>query len=798
MSFDKTNSFLTFLIVTTLLPVTINCTALKSQAANNFKAGETMARPVIARTNAVTNEPELPRFYLDTTYTPPTGAVKAVETSGELQDAINNANPGDVLSLKAGVTFSGNFTFPAKTGSGWIIIRSSAPDSSLPSPGTRITPSSASVLPKIVTPNANPAVTIQNGAHHYRFIGVEISPAASVTKLTALVLLGSSQQTADQIPHDLIFDRVYIHGYPAITLRRGIAMSSASTAIIDSYISDVHELGADSQAIASWNGPGPFKIVNNYLEAAGENIMFGGADPSIQDLVPSDIEFRRNYCFKPLSWKTGETVYAGRRWTIKNLFELKNVQRILIEGNTFENNWAESQSGFAVQITVRNQDGTAPWSIVQDVTFTNNIIRHSGCGINIGGSDNDFPSLRTQRVKISNSLFEDINGPRWGNADGRWLQIISGPEYVKVDHNTAFQTGPISVADSLPPSQGFVFQNNLAPNNQYGFFGSDRGTGNSALDFYFPDAVFKKNVIVAGPQESYPADNFFPANFDLVKFTDKDAGNYRLLNTSPYRRAGTDGRDVGVDFDLLNAALSGVSTLTSVSAASYLSDSLAPESIASAFGSGLTTVTQGVTATPLPTSLQGTSVNVRDSAGVDRLSPLFFISPTQLNYQIPGGTAIGLADISVINGGKQIALGSTQIARVSPGLFTADASGAGYPSSVVLRVKSNNVQQYEEAVRFDQSLNRYVAVPIDLGPASDQVFIILFGTGFRFRTSLSSVTANIGGVNSQVTYAGFQSGFVGLDQVNLRLSRDLIGRGEVNLALTADGTPANIVKIFVN
>ena len=76
-------------------------------------------------------------------------------------------------------------------------------------------------------------------------------------------------------------------------------MNSASTAIVDSYISDIHEVGADSQAICCWNGPGPFKIVNNYLEAAGENVMFGGADPSIAELVPSDIEFRHNHCFKP-------------------------------------------------------------------------------------------------------------------------------------------------------------------------------------------------------------------------------------------------------------------------------------------------------------------------------------------------------------------------------------------------------------------------------------------------------------------------------------------------------------------
>ena len=86
---------------------------------------------------------------------------------------------------------------------------------------------------------------------------------------------------------------------------RGIALNSASTDVINSYVSDCHGLGFDTQAIAGWNGPGPFRIVNNYLEAAGENVMFGGADPKIPDLVPADIEFRNNHCSKPLSWKEG-------------------------------------------------------------------------------------------------------------------------------------------------------------------------------------------------------------------------------------------------------------------------------------------------------------------------------------------------------------------------------------------------------------------------------------------------------------------------------------------------------------
>src|SRR5438105_15414368 len=170
-------------------------------------------------------------------------------------------------------------------------------------------------------------------------------------------------------------------------------MNGRWVAVLDSYVADFKEQGNDSQALGGWNGLGPFAIGNNYLEAAGENIMFGGADPSITNLVPSDIEIRGNYVFKPLSWQ-------GSTWQIKNLFELKNAQRVLVDGNIFEHNWAAAQDGFSILFTVRNQGGTAPWSVVQDVTFTHNIVRHVASAVNILGTDNIYPSQQTKRLLI--------------------------------------------------------------------------------------------------------------------------------------------------------------------------------------------------------------------------------------------------------------------------------------------------------------------------------------------------------------------------------------------------------------
>ncbi|HEX5736714.1 MAG TPA: PKD domain-containing protein [Blastocatellia bacterium] len=501
------------------------------------------------------SQPELPRVFLDTTCPTLTGAVFNLNSGGDLQTALNSAQPGDTIVLQAGAVFTGNFTLPVKPGNGWIIVRTSNLPG-LPAEGSRVSPSHSSAMPRVITPNSAPAIKTAPGAHHFRFIGVEFGIAAGVATNHGIVTLGdggSAQNSLSLVPHNIVIDRCYIHGNATGNVSRGVALNSASTAIIDSYIANCHGVGFDTQAICGWNGPGPFKIVNNYLEGAGENVMFGGADPKVANLVPSDIEFRRNLCSKPLSWLRTEPSYAGVPWSVKNLFELKNAQRVLVDGNVFENCWLDAQVGFAIQLTVRNQDGTAPWSVVQDVTFTNNIVRHSAAGINFLGRDDLFPSGPTQRVKVRNNLFVDIGGARWGG-NGRLFQLLSGTIHVQIDHNTAFQTNNIVTADGAPHT-GFVYTNNLTPHNDYGVIGGGFGIGNSTLVQCFPSAIFSKNVIVAGPSSVYPAGNFFPAGMSQVQFVDYAGGNYRLAASSPYKNAGTDGRDIGADIDAIQVAL---------------------------------------------------------------------------------------------------------------------------------------------------------------------------------------------------------------------------------------------------
>ncbi|MDX2029587.1 MAG: BACON domain-containing carbohydrate-binding protein, partial [Blastocatellia bacterium] len=551
--------------------------ALSSEEQNFSAAGGTGTVNVSTTGNCawtgatvVNTPPELPRAYVDTTPVPSSGQRIEVPAGGDFQAALDQAQPGDEITLQAGASYIGNFILPVKTGSGWITIRTSAPDSSLPGADMRITPAYANVLPRILTPNVEPAIEARDGAHHYRFVGVEIAAAETAAFVYNLVLLGEKETTLAQVPHDLIFDRVYIHGAPAFTLRRGIALNSASTAIINSYIADCHEVGVDSQAIGGWNGPGPFKIVNNYLEGAGENFILGGSDPVIPNLVPSDVEFRRNHCYKPLSWRIDDPSYAGTPWGVKNLFELKNAQRLLIDGNLFEHNWTMAQNGIAILFTVRNQDGTAPWSVVQDVTFTNNIVRQVAGGINLLGLDNNNPSLATRRIRIANNLLAEVDGQKWNGA-GIAFQFVASPGDLTIENNTILHSGNIIAAGDTP-TEPLIFRNNLFPHNEFGIKGDERDSGNATIRTYLPGALVRRNVMAAGPAASYPADNFFPAALADVMFQDFAGGNYRLAMTSPYHNAGTNGKDVGADFDLLDAAQNGsVPPVAAVSNAPWIS-----------------------------------------------------------------------------------------------------------------------------------------------------------------------------------------------------------------------------------
>ena len=474
------------------------------------------------------------------------GSTLRLGRNGDLQGAIDQAQPGDTIVLDANEVYTGPITLPAKPGSDFITIQSSRAKE-LPE-GVPVSPSQSALFAKVQSSeNGEPIVKTKPGAHHYKFVGIEFSTTTEKVKVYDLIRFGDdrSQTTLQSVPRHLIIDRCYIHGFKTQEVQRGIALNSADTTIQYSYISDVHGKGYDTQAICGWNGPGPFKIVSNYLEGAGENVMFGGATPSIPNLTITGIEFRGNHVVKPISWR--------RVWTVKNLFELKNARNVIVDGNIFDGNWTDAQAGRAIVFTPRPSD-SGHGAVVEDVVFSNNIIRNVGAGLLLLGIDEPpAPTdVRLKRVKIINNLFE-IDGPKFGS-NGVFATVINGTEDVTIENNTAIQTGNIISTDYAPNTR-FIYRNNITRHNEYGIFGSGMGVGKTSIAKYFPGSTITGNVIVkegnapSNVESLYPAGNFFPQSMQDVGFVDYEQGNYRLRANSRFHANG--GGAPGPNFDKL-------------------------------------------------------------------------------------------------------------------------------------------------------------------------------------------------------------------------------------------------------
>jgi hypothetical protein len=499
---------------------------------------------------------------------PAFAATLTVNAGGSLQAAIDAAQPGDTIVLQAGATFTGPYTLRAKNGTAYITIRSSTPDSQLPPPGTRITRAQAPLLAKIKPGVSGSAIRTAPGASYWRLQFLEVL-SAGITggqEVGTLIEFGSggstNQSSLSQVPHHLVIDRCYVHGHPSIGHRRGLALNSASSEVRDSYFSDFKLSGFDTQAILGWNGPGPYLIENNHLEAAGENVMFGGADPKIANLVPSNITIRRNLFTKPTAWKTLD-------WALINLLELKNAQNLTIEGNIFENNWLAGAVGYAIAFTPRNQEGTAPWSVVRNITFQNNVVRHVAGVFNIMGYDDIHSSRQTENIVIRNNLAYDVNPvytTKLGTlAEGRFMLIGAGPKNVKIRHNTVDNQGSGTMvfykgaSPTGPLIYEFELTSNLLRANTYGILGADgQGVGSAVFKAFTPNGVVLRNAIGGADPKAYPTGNDYPSLATwLADFVDRTSADYRLKSTSVSKNAGIDGTDIGVNFTELNAALAG-------------------------------------------------------------------------------------------------------------------------------------------------------------------------------------------------------------------------------------------------
>jgi hypothetical protein len=547
---------------------------------------------------------ELPREHIESALkdTPANGKTWTVRSGENLEQVFSRAACGDIIQLQAGATFTGNFQLPDKhcDDSNWIIIRSSAPDSSLPPEGTRLTPCSAGVPALPGRPPLNCAsttnvlariefngnggsgpISFSPGANHYRLTGLEVTRASSPAAIYDLIqFLGS----ADHV----VFDRMWIHGTEQGDTVRGIALgASRYVAVVDSFFTDFHCAArsspcVDTQAIVgglSDDPMGPYKIVNNFLEAAGENIMFGGGRA---EATPRDIEIRHNHMFKPSTWMKGQAGYiggtSGNPFVVKNLFELKNAQRVLLEGNILENSWGGfTQVGFAILLTPKNPGGCSVCRVT-DVTIRHNSISHAGAGLQIANalSDRGAP-LDGQRYSIHDVVIDDIDGAKY-NGPGEFAQIsvsAGAPvlQNVTIDHVTAFPPSKLFIIGDVVATstqmKNFVFTNNIVNAGTAPVWSTGGGPANCAFhdeplttfDACFSNSSFAGNVIIASPPTKWPAGNFFPSSAAAVKFIRYNGGNggdYHLQSSSRYKHAGTDGKDPGADLDAIQAAVAGV------------------------------------------------------------------------------------------------------------------------------------------------------------------------------------------------------------------------------------------------
>jgi hypothetical protein len=439
-----------------------------------------------------------------------------------VQAAMNAALPGDVLKVPAGTVIP-PLTVPPAKGADWCTLLSGG-ETQLPRPGTTVAKTDAAAMIK------TSGISAPAGAGAWRFIGLEVprDPAA-VGTVYALISIGRGSGR-------LAFDRCYAHGVVGLATRRAFALNGADVSILDTRIDEIHEPGADAQGICGWDGPGPYLIDGCDIQASTENILFGGGDPSLAGLIPSDITIRRTRLSKDKSW--------GTTYPQKNLLEFKNARRVIVDNLDF----LDFPGAPAIVITPRNQDGNAPWCCVQDLLIQNS--RLTNVGEVFGGqtTDDAHPSGLVARVAIRNLLALGVASRffHWGGGGGAVLEDL------ELTHNTVL---PSRLAGFWLEGSGLIFRRLRFADN---LLGAGSYVGQAVTAFTLAgtcdaDSVIAKNGLVnAGDVDGGGPDRnrgFNPAQFISIPdpvAAGLDLSTGALAAGSPYARAATDGGPLGV------------------------------------------------------------------------------------------------------------------------------------------------------------------------------------------------------------------------------------------------------------
>lgn len=545
--------------------------------------------------------PQLPQKQVDVSMPAVTGNTYDVTSCGNLQGTINTAATADVtkthaINIAVSLTCTGPYILPAHTGgTGWILIRS-ANHASLPAQGTRVGLSDATNMPTIRygQANDNAAIYAASNAQRYRLVGLNIVSNSSYSPNWALVHTGNGTGAANT--GYIILDRVLLRVTDA-NIKTGRAVYGDAdlghTALIDSYCSGIYgttQVVGDSQCWLSITNAGPILIRNNYLNAAGENIMFCGGEPKNisvnQQYMPKDITIQRNLIEKDPSWNTNNGINA------KTLFETKCGLRILVEGNTFQNQTGY-QGDVAFRLTPRNEYINPSYIEVSDLTIRYNLVRNVANWINAMGSDDGsvypgtFPgsgsySNHSKRWAIHNNLVYGLGNtcPAGVNC-GSIMSITNGGggsscydylttcklEDLSFYHNTIDHVGQRWLCIMQSGEVGLDYRDNVINNNNgngiYNCNTGGDGIGTTALNKWYGSTWAMTNNTVAAvvSSSSYPGGtNSYPSSYTAIQWvspcTTKPCSgtyDYTLQAGSPAKNSASDGKDRGVDFAAYDA-----------------------------------------------------------------------------------------------------------------------------------------------------------------------------------------------------------------------------------------------------
>ena len=573
----------------------------------------------------------------------------SVPAGGNFQTALDAAACGDTIVLQAGASYTATYGFVLPVPKGpcvgtdadYVTVTTSG---SVPPAGTRLDPPAyATQMAKLVATNQYAIIGTRTGAHHWKFIGLDISgngafASPSLVELGGSSVIGTFGTLAErQQMKGFIFDRCFVHP-PEIsatslsnpsTIRhweRGFIANAADVWIINSYIAGFTGTYPDGDSMASEAvlmsvGPGPLHVINNYLEAWYSNVFIGGSDgdplpehtatvsnagtigtatlSNVLDLVVGDlIAFKSGAVWEvgqvtgisgnvvtytprtgqyqtfnvppdmpgKAQWRgfvlhdvevRGNSMVKRPEWVPtwpsgpKNWIEVKAGRNVLFEGNVMT-----SATPTNITLTVRNQAGSSPWLVIDNLVFRNNKLtgfKDPAFGIQM--EDNEKVTGQSGNLLIENNL---ITG---GDASSKAILISRGGHDITFRHNTILDEWYLMMGVPGPDSRqttNLVVKDNIFRHGMYGM-GCDQ---QATTAFCWPGLVMTKNVIVdnqsvGGISAQYPAGNFFPANDAAVGWVDPANGNYRLAAGSPYKGLASDGKDPGVDMDALEAALGG-------------------------------------------------------------------------------------------------------------------------------------------------------------------------------------------------------------------------------------------------